>query len=288
MKKLKNCDKRAAVIFLAPSVSGFLLFFLLPFVIGIYYSLVDSTVSGRFVGLANYMELLKNPVFMKACRNTAIFTAVSVPLNMLLSLILAILLNKRVAARDFLRTCFITPLVIPVSSVVLIWQVIFDISGSLNGFLTGLGVLPVDWMKSDWARLVIIVVYLWKNTGYNMVLFIAGLQNIPNEYYEAADMDGAGRRHKFFRITLIYLTPIAFFIFVMSIINSFKVFRETYLIAGAYPHDSIYMLQHYMNNVFASLDYQKLTSAAFLMAVVIYMLVTVFFRLERKINSSIY
>lgn len=288
MKQLKNYDKRAAIIFLAPSIAGFLLFFLLPFLVGIYYSLVDSTVSARFVGLANYTGLLKNPVFINASCNTAVFTAVSVPLNMLLSLGLAILLNKRAAARDFLRTCFITPLVIPVSSVVLIWQVIFDISGSLNGFLAVFGVLPVDWMKTGWARLVIIVVYLWKNTGYNMVLFIAGLQNIPYEYYEAADMDGAGSRHKFFHITLVYLMPVAFFIFVMSIINSFKAFRETYLIAGAYPHDSIYMLQHYMNNTFASLDYQKLTSAAFLMAVVVYLLVTIFFRLERKINSSIY
>lgn len=288
MKKFMSSDKGAAVLFLAPSLIGFSLFFLLPFLMGIYYSLVDSAVSGKFTGLTNYIGLVESPVFIRASCNTAVFTVVSVPLNIILSLGLALMLNRRVAAHDFLKTCFITPLVIPVSSIVLVWQIIFDINGSLNGFLTGFGALPVDWMKTGWARLVIVIVYLWKNTGYNMVLFIAGLQNIPNEYYEAANIDGAGGITKFFRITLAYLTPVSFFVFVMSIVNSFKVFRETYLIAGAYPHDSIYMLQHYMNNTFASLDYQKLTSAAFLMALAIYMMVTVFFRVERKISNFIY
>ena len=129
--------------------------------------------------------------------------------------------------------------------------------------------------------------YLWKNTGYNMVLFLAGLQNIPQEYYESSEIDGAGGWRKFIHITMVYLTPAAFFIFVISIINSFKVFRETYLISGAYPHDSIYMLQHYMNNMFASLDYQKLTSAAFIMAVFIYVLVLSLYKFERKISNAI-
>jgi len=142
-------------------------------------------------------------------------------------------------------------------------------------------------MKTEFARVVVVIVYLWKNIGYNMVLFLAGLQNIPIQYYEAADIDGANNWNKFANITLVYLIPTTFFIFVMSIINSFKVFRETYLISGAYPHDSIYMLQHYMNNMFASLDYQKLTSAAFIMAVFIYILVLLLFKVERKIGSKI-
>jgi multiple sugar transport system permease protein len=142
-------------------------------------------------------------------------------------------------------------------------------------------------MKTDWARLVIVIVYLWKNIGYNMVLFLAGLQNIPVEYYESANMDGAGSWRKFTHITLICLTPTSFFIFIMSVINSFKVFRETYLISGAYPHDSIYMLQHFMNNMFSSLDYQKLTSAAFIMAAFIYVIVSVLFVFERRVSRSI-
>jgi multiple sugar transport system permease protein len=120
-----------------------------------------------------------------------------------------------------------------------------------------------------------------------MILFLAGLQNIPADYYEAASMDGAGTFRKWYNITLVYLTPTTFFVFIMSIINSFKVFRETYLLAGEYPHESIYMLQHFMNNMFKSLDYQKLTSAAFLMALVIVALVFIFFLVERRISRSI-
>ncbi len=151
-----------------------------------------------------------------------------------------------------------------------------------------MGFRTIDWLGSDWARLVVVIVYLWKNTGYNMILFLAGLQNIPVEYYESAGIDGAGFFRKFTGITCVYLTPTAFFVMIMSIINSFKVFRETWMLAGDYPHDSIYMLQHYMNNMFASLDYQKLTSAAYLMALLIALLVFLVFSMERKIGKSIY
>ena len=107
------------------------------------------------------------------------------------------------------------------------------------------------------ARNVIIVVYLWKNIGYNVILFLAGLQRIPQDYYETAQIEGAGRLRQFGSITLVYLTPTMFLVVIMSIINSFKVFRETYLIAGDYPHDSIYMMQHYMNNMFVVARYSE-------------------------------
>jgi len=280
-------NNKTALFFLVPSLIGFLIFFFIPFVGGLYYSFVDSPIGGRFVGLANYMELMKNPVFLKAGYNTLVFTVISVPLNILLSLGLALLLNRRIYGRNILRMGFIIPLVVPVASVVLVWQILFDINGALNSFISWLGLSPIDWMKTDFARIVVVIVYLWKNMGYNMVLFLAGLQKIPPEYYESADIDGAGNWHKFIHITLVYLTPTTFFVFVMSIINSFKVFREVYLISGAYPHDSIYMLQHYMNNKFAALDYQMLTSAAFIMAVFFYILVLFLFKIQRKISSTI-
>ena len=277
-----------AGMFIAPSLIGFLMFFLIPFIGGFYYTLVDSPINGKFVGLANFVGLLSNTSFLKAASNTVVFTAVSVPLIMALSLALAMLLNQKLPYTNTFRTFFIIPLVIPVASVAFVWQSIFNYSGWLNSFITSVGSFaglePVDWMKTDLARAVVIVVYIWKNTGYNMVLFLAGLQNIPREYYESAGIDGAGTLRKFFSITLIYLTPVTFFVFIISIINSFKVFRETWLISGEYPHDCIYMLQHYMNNMFASLDYQKLTSAAFLMAAVITLLLLVLFYVERKIS----
>ncbi|ABR50809.1 binding-protein-dependent transport systems inner membrane component [Alkaliphilus metalliredigens QYMF] len=283
----KKYDNKTALLFLAPSLIGFLIFFFIPFIGGLYYSFVDSPIGGSFVGLANYIELIKNPVFQKAGYNTLIFTVIAVPLNILFSLGLALLLNRKIYGRNIIRMGFIIPLVVPVASVVLVWQILFDMNGSLNAFIIWLGLSPIDWMKTDFARMIVVILYLWKNIGYNMVLFLAGLQNIPLEYYEAADIDGASNWRKFTSITLVYLTPTTFFVFVMSIINSFKVFREVYLISGAYPHDSIYMLQHYMNNKFASLDYQMLTSAAFIMAIFIYILVLLLFKIERKVSSTI-
>lgn len=276
-----------AWIFLGISLIGFSLFYLLPFVNALYHSLVDSPFQGTFVGLRNYRDLLRNSSFLSALANTVRFTAVCVPLNMVLSLGVALLLNQKMWGRNVFRTIFITPLVVPVASVVLVWRAFFDINGVLNSVLYVLRLSPVDWMKTDAARIVVLIVYLWKNIGYSMVLFLTGLQNVPVEYYEAASLDGASAWQQFCRITLVHLAPTSFFVFVLSIINSFKVFREAYLIAGDYPHSSIYMLQHYMNNMFMSLDYQKLTSAAVIMAVFIVAIVLLLFDVERKISEMI-
>ncbi|SFT20396.1 carbohydrate ABC transporter permease [Paenibacillus sp. BC26] len=283
--RLLQRDSSAAVVFLLPSLIGFGLFFLIPFAAGCYYSLVDSPVNGGFVGLSNYAELLESSSFRKAASNTALFTAVSVPLLMVISLLLALLLMRDVFARNWLRTFYVMPLVVPVASIVMLWQILFDSNGFLNAYLHEHGLATKDWMGSGTARAVVLLVYLWKNTGYNMVLYLAGLQNIPEDYYEAASVEGAGRWWKLRNITLVYLTPTAFFVFIMSVVGSFKVFRETYLIAGEYPHESIYMLQHYMNNMFLSLDYQKLTSAAYIMALAITVFVAVVFRLERVLRG---
>ncbi|MCR8842672.1 sugar ABC transporter permease [Paenibacillus sp. SC116] len=286
LRKWSRRDTAAALLFLAPSVIGFTLFYLVPFLMGIYYSFIDNSVSGQFVGLHNYKELLDSGSFRKAASNTFYFTAISVPLMLVLSLTLALLLNQQLYLRNWLRTVYVLPLVVPVASIILIWQMLFDWNGSLNAWLDYFGVDRVDWMKTDAARNVVIIVYLWKNIGYNIILFLAGLQQIPKDYYETAQVEGAGRLRQFRSITLVYLTPMTSFIVLMSIINSFKVYRETYLIAGDYPHDSIYMLQHFMNNMFMSLDIQKLMAAAVMMVGCILVIVLVLFALERRFQKS--
>ncbi|WP_213649523.1 carbohydrate ABC transporter permease [Paenibacillus sp. J23TS9] len=282
MKNLLRKDISVAFMFLVPSGAGFAMFYLIPFIMGVIYSFMDNTIDGHFVGLDNYRELLASNSFRKAAYNTFYFTAVSVPLMLLLSLGLAILLNKSTYLRKWLRTAYVLPLVVPVASIILIWQILFDWNGYLNAWLSRFGYARVDWMKTDAARIVVIVVYLWKNIGYNVILFLAGLQQIPKDYYETAQIEGAGRLRQFGNITLVYLTSTMFFVVIMSIINSFKVFRETYLIAGDYPHDSIYMMQHYMNNMFMTMDIQKLTAAATLMFGCILLIVLGMFALERR------
>lgn len=282
LRRLMQKDSGIGFLFLLPSVIGFSVFYLIPFVIGIIYSFMDGTTDGSFVGLENYKELLSSSSFLKAATNTFWFTAVSVPMIIIISLFLALCLNQNVYIQNWLRSAFVLPLVVPVASIVMLWEILFDWNGTFNLWLQNIGFERIDWMKSNWAIFVVMIVYLWKNIGYNIILFLAALQNIPKEYYETAKIEGAGRMHTFINVTLIYLTPTMFFVILMSIINSFKVFRETYLIAGSYPHDSIYMMQHYMNNMFISLDIQKLTAAATLMVGCISVIVFVLFAIERR------
>lgn len=278
-------DGMAPWIFLAPSAAGFVMFYIIPFGMGLLYSFTDSTIDGRFVGFDNYTALLGSKSFHKAGMNTLLFTCVSVPLLIMLSLILAILLNRRLFLRNWLQTSFILPLVVPVASIIMVWQIFFDWNGSLNAWLHAHDWGRVDWMQSDWSMGVLVVLYIWKNIGYDMILFLAGIQAIPVSYYETARIEGASKLRQLFHITLVYLTPTMIFVVLISIINSFKVFRETYLLAGEYPYDRIYMLQHYMNNMFFSLDVQKLTAAATLMVVCILILVFVLLAIERRFQS---
>ncbi|MEH7356185.1 sugar ABC transporter permease [Neobacillus drentensis] len=282
IRKQLNNDGKVAAFFLLPSLIGFSLFYLIPFVMGTIYSFKDGAVGGSFVGLFNYKELLASASFLKAATNTFWFTAINVPLVIGISLILALCLHQTVMFKNAIISSFILPIVVPVASIVMLWQILFDWNGTINLWMVKMGFSQIDWMKSDWSIVVVSLVYLWKNIGYNMIIFLAGLQNIPKDYYEIAEMEGAGRFFKFRQITLVYLTPTMFFVLLMSIINSFKVFRETYLIAGDYPYDRIYMIQHYMNNMFASLNVQKLTAAASLMVLCILILVFIFFAIERR------
>jgi multiple sugar transport system permease protein len=188
--------------------------------------------------------------------------------------------------RGGFRTSIVLPLVVPVASTVTIWQIFFDWNGTLNEWLHHFARGRIDWMQSDGSLGIVAVMYIWKNIGYNMILFLAGLQSIPREYYETASIEGAGRVRQLFHITLVYLTPTMFFVVLISIVNSFKVFRETYLLAGDYPYDRLYMMQHYMNNMFASLDVQKLTAAATLMVGCIALLATGLLRVERRFREN--
>lgn len=273
-----------AFCFLAPSFIGFSLFYMIPFAQSVLYSFQSGLDRGLWT-LDNYEALLQSASFAKAAGNTLRFTAIGVPLLIVLSLGIALFLNSRVFFRNWLRTAYVLPLVVPVASIVLVWQILFDWNGALNALLERIDMARIDWMKSEWAVAVVILIYIWKNIGYNIVLFLAGLQNIPESYYEIAKLEGAGTYRTFFGITLVYLFPSLFLVVLMSILNSFKVFRETYLVAGDYPHDSIYMLQHYINNMFSSLEIGKLSAAAIFMALCILLLVFVLLRIERSFRS---
>ncbi|OAS14831.1 carbohydrate ABC transporter permease [Paenibacillus oryzisoli] len=285
MSRLVWKEWLTAFLFMLPSLSGFSMYYLIPLGMGLVYSFMDSPTDGSFVGLHNYEALFQSSSFLKASQNTLLFTGLSVPLLILLSLLLALVLNQPIWMKQALQTAFVLPLVVPSASILMIWSILFDWNGSVNAWLSHFHLARVDWMKSEWSMSVVILVFIWKNIGYNMILFLAGLQSIPKDYYETAAMEGAGRFRQFTHITVIYLTPTLFLVLFMSIINSFRVFRETYLIAGDYPHDRIYMLQHYMNNMFQLLDMQKLTAAATVMAGSILVLVSIMLAVERRFRN---
>lgn len=279
--------KLSSGAFIAPSFIGVLLFFILPFIVVIYYSTVDNPISGNFVFVENYRSIIGNAAFMRAVKNTASFSVVAVPLAVVLSLILAIVLETKLPFRSQFRTFFLSPMMVPVASIVLIWQVLFHYNGAVNDFLGIFGVSKIDWLKSEYSQVVVVILFLWKNLGYNMILFMAALASIPRDILEVAKLESATSFQTFFYIKIRYLSSTLLFVTIMSLINSFKVFREVYLLTGDYPYDTIYMLQHFMNNKFKSIDYQALSAAAVLMSLVMIVIIGLLFIAENRFGKDV-
>ena len=279
-RRLRRQDFAQSLCFLSPSLLGVGVFFIIPFGVVVYYSLIDGVGSRNFVGLQNFTKLFQNSAFLMAAKNTLQFSVIAVPLAVVLAILMALMLEARIPLKSQFRTFFLSPMMVPVASVVLIWQVLFNYNGTVNEFLKLFGADKIDWFQSEYSLIVVLILFLWKNLGYNMILFMAGLANIPRELLEVADVEGASEWYKFFAIKLRYLSPTVLFVTILSLINSFKVFREVFLLTGDYPYEELYMLQHFMNNTFKSLDYQKLSAAAVVMAIVMVVLIALLFKAE--------
>lgn len=278
-------QNKVICFFLAPSLLGVGIFTAIPFLDVFRRSFLEA-YGGKFAGLENYGTVLQNEAFLLAVKNTGRFIVICVPLLLLISLLLALAVQSLQGnlTKKIFQALFLLPMAIPVASIVLFWKLLFEKNGFLNQLIGGIcGIFQtasfgmhgdyagfsLDWMNGASAFYVLVFSYIWKNTGYFVVLWMAGLNEIPVEYYEAAKVDGAGGWTCFQYITLPGLVPSFFIVSVLAFVNSFKVFREAYLIAGDYPHESIYMLQHVFNNWFVSLDIQKLSAAAVLLVLVI-------------------
>ncbi len=274
-------------LFLLPSFLGVMLFFVAPFGVVIYYSLINNPIQKDFVGFANFVNVWKNAAFKQAASNTLIFSALAVPLAVMLSLFLAAVMESRIPFKSYFRTFFLSPLMVPTASVVLIWQVMFHYNGIVNNARLVFGMDKIDWLKSDKAAVVIIALFLWKNLGYNMILFMSALASIPKDLLEVASLENANKWQVFWMIKVRYMSSTILFVTIMSLISSFKVFREVYLMSGDYPYSTLYMLQHFMNNTFASLDYQKLSAAAIIMFIFVTVLVYVMYAIENFYGKDV-
>lgn len=263
---MKNKKRNSGLLLAMPAIIGFLIFYLIPFLITVWYSVSFGVGAGEFVGMENYRMIFQNEMFLQAAGNTIRFLGIGIPVILALSFFLALLLLMHLKGNRFFQLSFLYPLMLPVASTVMFARILFEENGLINHWIVK---GETDWLYSPYAFWILIVLFLWKNTGYHVLIFLSGLKMIPKEYYESAMIDGAGTVRLFRSITFPLMLPILGFNFLLAMMNSFKSFREALLIGGTHPHKSIYMLQHFMNNNFENLNYQKISVTSVLMFLVV-------------------
>lgn len=232
-------ETRAALILLVPALTLLTLFYLIPVAGSLFLSLTDfdlysigDAANTRFVGLRNYQAMIANPVFWQALRNTLYFSLVGGPLTILTSLAAALLLNAKLARfKPLFRTIYFAPVVTSIVAVAVVWRYVYHARvGIMNRVLDLFGIAPIDWLGDPrWAMPALILLAIWRGFGYAMIIFLAGLQNVPEELYEAARIDGAGPVRQFWHVTLPELTPTFLFVGVITAIGFVQVFAEPYV-----------------------------------------------------------
>ena len=221
---------------LSPLLAGCLLFYIAPFGLVLFYSFTRGTGKTRyFAGLSNYQALLSNSVFQTAFGNTLKFLGVSLPLMLALAYLVALLLRWQAERHRVLKSVLMLPYILPVAGLVLLVEGLLGETGLLNRVLAALGIPVVQWLSGPAAFWVMVLLYLWKNLGYSVVLLLAGLMAIPPEQYSCSELDGAGPLAKFWWITTPQMWASVFFTLVFSMMNAFRCFREIFLIGGNTP-----------------------------------------------------
>lgn len=271
--------RRCFCLFVFPGFLGILLFVLAPFGDVVRRSFLEA-VTGDFNGMKNYQSIFQNQAFLLAVKNTFRFTLVGIPL-LVLSGFAAALLLCGLKKKGWIKSLYLFPFAMPTAAIVLVWKMTFYKQGFLNLLLSDLGAWTGLWgevhreyLGSGDAFWVLTGSYVWKNMGYTVILWMAGILSIPVQLLEAARVDGAGKWQRLWYVILPNLKGSLYTIVVLSFLNSFKIYREAYLTAGAYPDKSIYLLQHLFNNWFVNLELDKMAAAAvctggFLMMVIL-------------------
>ncbi len=275
--------KKSVWLFLLPGIAGLLLFYVVPFIGGIWYSLTDGTYRNEFVGLRNYVNIWKNEMFLLGLKNTMLLSLICAPTVWVLSFVIAALVNRLRPNGAFFRNSILLPYLMPSSAMLLIWLLLFDYGGVINRLLTYMGLERVIWLEGPQLRVPIILLFIWKNLGFAVIIFLSALQTIPEPLYEYARLEGAGFFKQTFGITLPMIVPSAFLIIILEWINAFKIFKEVYFIGGAYPDEAVYTLQNFMNNLYSKLNYQTVTTAAYSFAIIVFALFGVLFYTQRTL-----
>ncbi len=286
MKQVSKNTERSAregLLLILPLAAGCGLFYAVPFLMVLQNSFQRGTGRSReYVGIETYRSMLHSSVFRLAFGNTLKFLVVALPLIILLSYAIALLLKSHAKKHETLKSVLLLPYVMPVVGTVLLVELLFSETGIINRGLYTLGLPMADWLHSKSAFWVVVLLYLWKNTGYSVILLLSGLITIPEDHYAAASLDGATAWQQLRYITMPQMWYSVFFAAVFSLINAFKCFREIFLIGGTHPDQSIYMLQHFINNAFDKLNYPKLAVASVLLLLVLTVLFALSYRWVRR------
>jgi multiple sugar transport system permease protein len=287
--KVRNMKKKSSGVFLAsPALAGFGVFYFIPFLIMVWYSVSFGIGKREFVGLKNYKDLMENEMFLLAVKNTCRFLLVSILVILLLSFTIAYFLKKLAGSGKIFEMIFFYPMVIPIASVVLIVRCLWSETGIVNNLIQWCGGQGVDWMHSSKAFWILCILYWWKYTGYHVLIFFTRLQMIPKAYYENASMDGAGPWAVLRYVVIPEMIPIILFNMLLAVMNAFKCYREAFLIGGNYPDNSIYLLQHFMNNSFESLNYQKISAASVMLMGGILLLILIGYIIYKMVRGGKY
>lgn len=293
-RKRKIRDHLVAYSFIAPNFIGFAVFTLVPMLFSFVLSLMEwdgGTVNPmKFTGIQNYLRLFADSKFQNAYWNTLVYALGYVPLTLVLSLLLAIVLNAKIRGRNFFRTLSFFPYVASIVAVASVWNMLFNPSmGPVNMLLSALGIenLPRWSADKNWAMITVILFSVWRSIGYYMIIFLAGLQGINADLYEAASLDGAGKWKQFLNVTLPQLKPTTFFVVVMLTIGSFKVYDQIFLITQGGPGDRTMVLVYYIyNQAFKYSDYGYASAVSIVLFLTVLAVTLIQFRGEKKYANS--
>lgn len=290
MTAAQKREWRAGVLFLLPNIGFFLAFTLIPVIMGLILSFTNyngfNLTSMNFVGLKNFIELFHDDYFLVALKNTLVYTAASVPLTLLFSLLLALALTTKVRGKGVFKTVYFFPYITSMVAVAIVWGMLFNPAGGpVNNFLMSLGVKnPPGWLVSTkWSMLSVVFVSVWKNAGYYMIMILSGLLSIPGEYYEAAVIDGANGWKKFWHITWPLLSPTMFMVSILAIISSFQVFDLVYVMTQGGPGDStsVLVLRIYQEG-FQNMKFGYASAMAYFLFLLILIFSLIQFRGQKK------
>jgi multiple sugar transport system permease protein len=287
LQRINYSETFWAYLFLAPTLIGLLVFSLGPILASLGLSLMKWNIidTPKWVGLLNFQVLFKESLFWKALVNTLRYMVMAIPLEMLLSLVFAVLLSRGLRGESFFRTAFFAPGVCSVVAMAMVWRQIFDFKlGMLNGLLSYFGVNPIPWLLiTQTAMPAVVLMSVWMGVGFSMLLWLAALQGVPQTYYDAALVDGAGRWAKFRYVTWPLITPTAFFMLIIDVIASFQVFQQTFVLTGGGPQQSTYTLVLYIyDKAFRNFLLGDASATAYVLFFIMLGLTVVQFRLQKR------